>query len=792
MPSIINRLRGFDAKHYAQTERYAKQVERLLQTAAKELADKAQGASYDPNTVFSFNDLPQTRRQAQGILTRLVSRIQHVVESGSASEWLAATYKNDAFLGDILRTSRLTKEEAEQYQARNLDALATFQRRKVGGLRLSQNVWKYAGDFVNEVELAIDTALGEGAAAAALARTVRQHLQNPEQIFRRFRYGLKDADGNPILDENGNPVYGKKWKRRVFDPDTGGFRWVDDNPKDYHPGRGVYRSSVKNAMRLARTEINMAYRESEFLRWQQLDFVVGFRVCLSNNHTCLDSKGKPQPFTDICDELAGDYPKTFKFVGWHPQCRCYVVPIMKDYDEYNEDRANRFKAIVRRQEYKSLPSRRTVRDVPQNFRDYIDSIADRAAGWKSQPFYIRDNFVGGVIAGGLKPAIPTRTLNQVQPCTDYDTEIAKRKEWAYAFGLDISRLDALRTAGNKAALRAELDRLNAEITPKLEDWVVATQELKSFIGSELKPFPELAKKYADGLAANSMSQKNYYADSIAKLKQLLTEAQADAAKAATSSYSPKMPEIFKAEGDFCSRYGATEYERDFFDLLEAAPKVEFRHTNGGSYETDMGRTVRIDNDTRLKQSEWYRRGLIYHEFGHAIGDQRKIITLLSTSETDLIKLRNGQIKRLREKEKAVYYTRRKQITHKPDGTWETTVVRERHEVNQMKAKTISARLDILYSRIREKKEDDPIFTRLGIGKYDLIEQIAAVQDTLKSLITSVGWGHSTSYFKSDYHRQHEYLAHCFENRFAGNRVFQQYLPDIYAEMIAFVNTLKKP
>lgn len=544
MPSIINILRGFDAKHYAQTERYAKQVERLLQTAAKELADRAHGASYDPKTVFSFNDLPATRRQAQGILTRLVSRIQHVVESGTASEWLAATYKNDAFLGDILRTSRLTKEEAEQYQARNLDVLATFQRRKVGGLKLSQNVWKYAGDFINEVELAIDAALGEGTAAASLARTVRQHLQDPEQIFRRFRYGLKDADGNPVLDENGNPTFGKKWKRRVFDPDTGGFRWVDDDPKSYHPGRGVYRSSVKNAMRLARTEINMAYRESEYLRWQQLDFVVGFRVCLSNNHTCLDSKGKPQPFTDICDELAGDYPKTFKFVGWHPQCRCYVVPIMKDYDEYNEDRANRFKAIVRRQQYKSLPSRRTVRDVPANFRSYIDSIAERSAGWKSQPYYIRDNFVGGTIAGGLKAAIPTRTLNQVQPCTEYDTEIAKRKEWAYAFGLDISRLDALRTAGNKAALRAELDRLNDEITPKLEDWVTATQELKGFIASDLKPFPELATKYADEAVANAVEKKNYFADCIAKLKAALSAAKAELAKLSTSKPT-KLTEVIE-------------------------------------------------------------------------------------------------------------------------------------------------------------------------------------------------------------------------------------------------------
>ena len=125
----------------------------------------------------------------------------------------------------------------------------------------------------------------------------------------------------------------------------------------YHSGQGVYRSSYKNAMRLARTEINMAYREAEYQRWQQLDFVVGFRIHLSNNHTILNSKGEPVPFHDICDELAGDYPKTFKFVGWHPQCRCFVTPILSDYDEYNKNRANRLKAIVKKQQYKALPSR---------------------------------------------------------------------------------------------------------------------------------------------------------------------------------------------------------------------------------------------------------------------------------------------------------------------------------------------------------------------------------------------------------------------------------------------------
>lgn len=34
------------------------------------------------------------------------------------------------------------------------------------------------------------------------------------------------------------------------------------------------------------------------------------------------------PLTDICDELAGNYPKGFKFTGWHPNCRCHTETIL--------------------------------------------------------------------------------------------------------------------------------------------------------------------------------------------------------------------------------------------------------------------------------------------------------------------------------------------------------------------------------------------------------------------------------------------------------------------------------
>lgn len=504
---LIIQLRGFDARHYANTERYARQIDRVYNTACDEYARL--GASLDApegEAVFSFDKYPRARKQAQGIMQRLAKKVESVITSGTQSEWLAATYKNDAFLGSILRTSKLTKEELEQYQGRNLEALNTFQRRKVEGMGLSERVWKQAEDMKAAIELGIDVAIGDGRDAQQLSRDLRSYLQEPKRLYRRVR-------------------------------DKGGVLRLSKAAKMYHPGQGVYRSSAKNAQRLARTEINMAYRESEFLRWQKLDFVVGLRICLSNNHTIMNSKDEPVPLVDICDELWGDYPKTFKFVGWHPQCRCYVVPILSDYDEYNQDRANRLKAIVRGTAYKSLPSRRSIVDVPRKFREYIDSILERSKGWKSQPYYIRDNFVGGKIEGGLNPIIPTKTMNTIQPCTEFDGRIAMLKRWAYAFGLDLSNVESLRTAGNRAALLAEVERLDELGTKRQSAWQDAYTELYYFAQNEAKGNKEITDICEKELRDNAITTSHYYGDCTSKLK------------AAFSAVVARLAAVVNASGD---------------------------------------------------------------------------------------------------------------------------------------------------------------------------------------------------------------------------------------------------
>ena len=186
-----------------------------------------------------------------------------------------------------------------------------------------------------------------------MSRDVRRYLRNPDKLFRRVR----DKHGNLRLSKAA---------------------------KAYHPGRGVYRSSYRNALRLTATENNMAYRTADHLRWQQQPFVVGIEIKLSNNHTC---KGVIGRFVDICDDLAGIYPKDFKFVGWHPHCRCYCVPKQASKEEFMEYQQR----LLNGEDVSNYHFKGEVKDLPRNFKDWYTDNTDRIARAKSQPYFLRDN-----------------------------------------------------------------------------------------------------------------------------------------------------------------------------------------------------------------------------------------------------------------------------------------------------------------------------------------------------------------------------------------------------------------
>ena len=443
-------------RHYRETEAYAQAVQSLYDKATLAITRAAARGKVDPDTPFSFDMYPSVQKEMQRITEQLAERVTVVIETGSKKQWLFACDKNDAFLSSIMDTSKVSKARLKKMQDRNLDALAAFQGRKVDGMNLSQRVWKYVGQFKDQLENALDVGLGEGRSADELSRDVRQNLRDPNRLFRRVR------------DKRGNLVLSKR-------------------AAAFHPGRGVYRSSYKNAMRLTRSEINMAYRESDWQRWQSLDFVVGFEIHRSNH--------EPLCKCDTCEKLVGRYPKTFKFKGWHPQCMCYATPVLMDEETFDENELGDLKAALRGTTYKHQQAKNAVSDVPDGFKAWVKDHVEAQKGWASTPYFIKDNFVDGQLGKGLKIAMPTTTPAgkvdfhvpfdklSVGEQLKFESEMANRHDddWELLhacglYGIDVAWYNTMckdvyrkKEYWRVAELNAARDRLKAQVMAKIAE-----------------------------------------------------------------------------------------------------------------------------------------------------------------------------------------------------------------------------------------------------------------------------------------------------------------------------------
>lgn len=344
----------YDKTHLRNMAAIGTRIDRIFKKAAEEAAKIGVSikTTLPEDRIFSFDDYPATKKQIERLMTALQESMETTIVSGVRSAWILSNNKNNALVSRIFgdRVGELSKEQYRRYFSTNGAALDAFLQRKAQGLNLSDKVWRYTESFKREIELGLDLGIRTGESAAQMSRSLRQYLQHPDKLFRRVR----DKHGNLRLSQAA---------------------------RDFHPGRGVYRSSYKNARRLACTETNMAYRTSDHLRWQQMEFVVGIEIKLSNNHTL-----NGVPLTDICDTLAGRYPKDFKFTGWHPHCRCHVVTVLKTEEEMAEDTQR-----ILAGEQPEKGSVNTVRDVPAAFKGWVEEHADRIEMGGNLPYFVADN-----------------------------------------------------------------------------------------------------------------------------------------------------------------------------------------------------------------------------------------------------------------------------------------------------------------------------------------------------------------------------------------------------------------
>ena len=314
----------------ARLDRYTLLVKKIYDTYNLEAAKIATSVNYDGEKPFSFADYPTTKKRVQDLLNGWKNDMFAVINKGTASEWANSNAVQDLLADKALwyYYGREHGRRKRKYYQTNPDSLVAFQTRVDKGMNLSQKIWEQSKGYKEDLESALSSGIQKGMSAVTLSKRVSKYLVD----FDSLRADYKEK-------------YGKETDALNCE----------------------YRS-----MRLARSEINMAYRSAEQLRWKQFDFVKAKEIKLSKSHH------DRMPGGDICDDLAGIYPKEIDWTGWHPNDMCYVVPVLKTEEEFFSD--------------EEVPNEQI--EFPSGFDNWVNKNIDRLSGALDRntlPYWIRDN-----------------------------------------------------------------------------------------------------------------------------------------------------------------------------------------------------------------------------------------------------------------------------------------------------------------------------------------------------------------------------------------------------------------
>lgn len=353
-------------------EKYASEIAGLYDNAIMEISELMKGVELDEEQPFNFEDYG-LQEKVDDIMDRLEASVMKKVGDGVLAAY-AMSYKNCEELVRRVVGEKVGEDVRKAFlpKIRSNKAAKAFMKNVPS---ISGRLWN--GETLALMTSAVEDGISQGMSAKKMASRIKEYLNDPNDWHRRFRYKIGE-------DEDGNSVFGRKWKKREWDESEKRYKWVDHKPGEPHPGHvggpGAYRSSYKNALRYTRTTINIAYRTADYDQYQSLPFVRGIEILLSNNH----------PIPDICDDLAGVYPKDFKWTGWHPNCRCYQVPLLAKAEEVDK----MVDSILDGGEPDEVDVHDVVNDLPDNFKKWAKDNEDRivsSAERGTLPYFIRDN-----------------------------------------------------------------------------------------------------------------------------------------------------------------------------------------------------------------------------------------------------------------------------------------------------------------------------------------------------------------------------------------------------------------
>lgn len=349
---------------------YNKRLGRLYSDYVKKLTSLGYGEDVlEDDALFNFDNFPQLKARLNDIFNDYYQNSLLCYKSG-ITDGVALAYNHDEMVigGYSVLTDKAIRVARDT-------AAATFISNRLkakNGLNLAQTVWNYCQQTKSEFEMAMSNTIADGikqgSSAEEVGKSIRKYLNDPDMMYRRY-HTIK-------VQKNGKKKDVVTWRRRrIID---GKVRFVEEPLEKV--GMGVYRSARKNALRVARTEINSAYHKARNERWQNEPFVIGQYIHVSPQHN----------IDDICNDLEGRYPKDYVWISWHPQCICTSDPITIQGEEKKEF----YKRLMAGEDMSNYVSPFAVLTMPEKYNQYIkdNSEAIVKAGMRGKlAWHLQDN-----------------------------------------------------------------------------------------------------------------------------------------------------------------------------------------------------------------------------------------------------------------------------------------------------------------------------------------------------------------------------------------------------------------
>nr|DAP08137.1 MAG TPA: Papain fold toxin 1, glutamine deamidase [Caudoviricetes sp.] len=460
---------------------YNKRLGRLYSDYVKKLTSLGYGEDvFEDDALFNFDNFPQLKARLDDIFNDYYQNSLLCYKSG-ITDGVALAYNHDEMVigGYSVLTDKAIRVARDT-------AAATFISNRLkakNGLNLAQIVWNYCQQTKSEFEMAMSNTIadgiGKGSSAEEIGKSIRRYLNDTDMMYRRY-HTIK-------VQKNGKKKDVVTWRRRrIID---GKVRFIEEPLEKV--GIGVYRSARKNALRVARTEINAAYHKARNERWKNEPFVIGQYIHVSPQHN----------IDDICNDLEGRYPKDFDWRSWHSNCICTSDPITIQGEEKKEF----YKRLMAGEDMSNYVSPFAVLTMPEKYNQYIrdNSEAIVKAGMRGKlAWHLQDNtkYWAHLLSPsdrkklGLKAVSSKEAIAEVAKVRHAKRDAkAIQKAWTYRrMTIYEDKMDKLRSK-----LTYSKNILSGALAKRYEAVYKAIQSPNSWSVANIE---YLYKRFADGIA----------------------------------------------------------------------------------------------------------------------------------------------------------------------------------------------------------------------------------------------------------------------------------------------------